>query len=380
MEKRLYTAAIQLGREKYIAMKKSKKRVLKWSISVLLILIGAFALYIVLRYGNYVRSLASVERMDGDTVYSMTYYGDYYFDEYVEQGGAQSPEDIDEFLRAKLTKGLPDLLVPDSYSCSAFMAHTPDGNVLVGRNFDFDFAPAIVLKTQGKGENASISVSDGAFIGLSSDSELVDSGLCEDAVPLLSSPYLPMDGMNEYGLAIAVLTTEVDETIQIEGAPSFNASTMIRLVLNNAKNVDEAFELISTNNIFWYGGYSCHFMLADRSGRFAVAEYHDGTVELIEPADVPAVTNFCLYKKNNWGDGYDRYRKIAQKLDECGGIMTEDEALDLLKSVCIKDSTQWSVLYNLTTGDVKIYAHENREQVYSFTLDLLPQQKKNNSY
>ena len=108
--------------------------------------------------------------------------------------------------------------------------------------------------------------------------------------------------------------------------------------------------------------------IADASGDSAIVEYIGDELSVLRPGDettmgtsegtaYQAATNFLLTPGDyDFGGGQDRYQVLMETLTAAGGVLSEDEAMDLLQSVSrevqIRDDgsvfqTQWSVVYNL---------------------------------
>ena len=68
----------------------------------------------------------------------------------------------------------------------------------------------------------------------------------------LAAPYAPLDGMNEKGLAVGVLLIDTKPTNQNTKKVDITTTTAIRLMLDKAKNVDEAL----LDNLFLQKMYS----------------------------------------------------------------------------------------------------------------------------
>lgn len=66
----------------------------------------------------------------------------------------------------------------------------------------------------------------------------------------LAAPYLPFDGINEKGVAIALLAVPEAEVSYSADKVTLSTTTAIRLVLDKAANVDEAIDLLKQYNIF----------------------------------------------------------------------------------------------------------------------------------
>ena len=60
----------------------------------------------------------------------------------------------------------------------------------------------------------------------------------------LTAPYICLDGLNEKGVSIAVLTLDSDPVHQNTGKPAIATTLAIRLVLDRAASTEEAVELL----------------------------------------------------------------------------------------------------------------------------------------
>ena len=142
------------------------------------------------------------ELEDGLSV--VRYEGNYGFDVFLEQGGADSDAGVAQFLMDSLSKsGLNLLFGGNPFGCSTLSVAGSDGGYLFGRNFDFLYAPSLQLYTAPDNGYASVSTVNLSFAGYSEDNLPIGS-LFDDFLTL-AAPFLPFDGMNEKGLAITVL-------------------------------------------------------------------------------------------------------------------------------------------------------------------------------
>lgn len=111
---------------------------------------------------------------------------------------------------AQLFPGVSVSVKAPSFGCSAFCA--VDGKtVLMGRNYDFkDDTSAILSRTHPKGGYASI-----AFTALNNlnGANVADENLQSRASALVA-PFASIDGINEKGVSIAVLTLDSEPTWQ----------------------------------------------------------------------------------------------------------------------------------------------------------------------
>lgn len=163
-------------------------------------------------------------------------------------------------------------------------------------------------------------------------------------------------------------------------APSLQlyTTTAIRLVLDKAATVEEAIELLKQYNIYFSGGIECHYLIADASERSVIAEYVNKELCVVEAdAAYQIASNFIAYDGLNIGEcftEFERYDMVQNAIETNGGILEEHQAVQLLSEVGVfngdTDKLQWSVLYNLTTGNGEIFAHRNTDLITKFYLPV----------
>ncbi len=336
----------------------------------LIIIIAALVLF-----RNELRSLMSLEKVDKYGMYQMTYYGDYGFDEFLEVG-ARNDADIEAFVTKRLLKGLPINLGVTGDGCTAFVVKNESGDILFGRNFDFLYAPSLQLYTAPNNGYASVSTVNLAFAGYSGDN--LPYGSFFDTFLTLAAPFLPFDGMNEKGLAIALLAVPKAEVPYNPDKITLNTTTAIRLVLDKAATVEEAIELLKQYNIYFSGGIECHYLIADASGHSVIVEYVNQELCVVESeTEYQIASNFIAYNGLNIGEGFtefERYDRVQNAIEENNGILEVSGAIQLLADVGVFDGDidklQWSVLYNLTTGKGGIFANRKTNNIIEFNLDM----------
>jgi len=119
-------------------------------------------------------------------------------------------------------------------------------------------------------------------------------------LPLLAAPYLPFNGMNEKGLAIAILQTPITELPNDPDKITLNTTTMIRLVLDKAATADEAIAFFRKHNIYFSGDIYCHYLIADKSGKSVIIEYWNGEMYVV---DEKIASNFMAH--NGYNDAHE---------------------------------------------------------------------------
>lgn len=321
----------------------------------------------VIVYRNQIATLSSVKKIDDYPIYLMDYKGTYWFDDYMKTNGSDDDEDLIRFLENKLTYGLisntGNIEERPNAMCTCFVCENENGEILYCRNLEESiYCPSVVVITH-----------DGTYqtIGTSFLLEAPKNAtFLTKNTTMLWEPYFTADGMNEAGLAISDLSVPYSPLPANDNAPCLTSDQICRLVLNEASTVDEAVMLFDTfklNASMFETLSACHFLIADKSGNMAVVEIHDGKVDVVEPIhdNYMTVTNFYLNDDTSSGTGQARYNFVEDALAAKNGVMTVDEALDLLASV--NDPfihAEWSCVYNLTTGEMYIMPHAQRENTH----------------
>lgn len=351
------------------------KKILLRIVAVLAALIILFAATAAILFANELRSLGSIRKTDEYGAFVMKYYGDYGFDEFLLTG-AENDGEIEDFVIGRLLKGMPIDLNITGAGCTAFVTRNEKGEVLYGRNFDFAYAPSMQVLTDPEDGYSSVSTVNLSFAGYGEGD--LPSGLDVKSFLTLAAPFLPFDGMNEKGVAIALLAVPEAEAPDIEGRVTLNTTTLIRLVLDKAATTEEAIELMGQYNLYFSGDVDCHYLVADRSGATAIVEYYQGEVCVTRTeADYQIASNFIAFDNLNIGEGYnefERYDAVEAAILANDGMLTNQQAIDLLAEIGIVDEgvdkLQWSVVYNLTTGEVSWFAHRHTDNVVTSVFPL----------
>lgn len=308
-------------------------------------------------------------------VYTMTYYGDYGFDEFLENG-AESDRDIEGFVTRRLLKGLPVHIDVTGAGCTCFVSRNENDDVIFGRNFDFEYAPMLQVYTRPDNGYASISTVNLSFAGYGEDN-LPSSGIGLNNFLTLSAPYLPFDGMNEKGVCIALLAVPEADAGHTPDKVTLNTTTAIRLVLDKAADVDEAVNLLRQYNIYFSGDVECHFLIADAGGKSVLVEYYAGGLQVVEPdTEYQIASNFIAYHGVNIGEGFnefERYDAVETLLSQNNNAVTMKECEDLLNEIGViyegVDKLQWSVVYNLTDRTGRIWSFRDSGNAWDFEVE-----------
>jgi len=243
--------------------------------------------------------------------------------------------------------------------------------MLYGRNFDWEFSPALLLFTDPPGGYASVSMVDIAYLGFEGDaaSNLTELSLVERQA-LLDAPTLPFDGMNERGLVVGMAAVPTGNVSPDPAKETIYSLEVIRKILDHASNVDEAVAILQSYNIT-FGGPPLHYLIADSSGRSVLVEFYQGEMVLIpNETDWHLATNFLRALVDDPAEeGCWRYDEIGQRLAEAEGQIAVQDAIDLLDDVS-QEITQWSIVYGISTGDINVAMGRQYDNLHTFHLSL----------
>lgn len=349
---------------------KKKTKILNIILITLLCVIIILISGVYLLFRNEIKTANSIKRVNDEVpFFTMTYEGDYGLEEFLKVGASNDNELI-EFITKRLLKGLPIKFSVPELGCSTFSAISPENEHIFGRNFDLNFSPSMLVKTAPDDGYRSMSMVNLAFLGY--DEQNLPTSL-KDSIRALAAPYVPLDGINEKGLAIGVLLIHTSPTNQQTDKVDITTTTAIRMILDKCATVDEAIELLKNYDMHSSGGSSYHFQIADNTGRSVVLEYINDEISIIESK---MATNFLLTPGDwDFGKGQDRFEILKTTLEQKNGILTEEESMELLNAASKKfeddnDSyTQWSAVYNQAKQTVNICINRDYKNVYSFSLN-----------
>lgn len=284
--------------------------------------------------------------------YTLKYENDYALDMVLERG-IKNVADLAKTMQRHFGAKNGDIKMSGSgFACTTFNHFTESGDHILARNFDYKDAPAIVVWTAPENGYKSVAMTD-TNVMLYGEK----LGEAKNKNRLLLAPYACMDGINEKGLAIAVLEIKTKATHQHTGKRSITTTVMIRAVLDKCATVDEAVEMFKRYDMQDSLFCNYHYQIADASGKTILIEYVNNEMRLIEPEDkIQYVMNFFKSPDgdNKKGFGYTRQKWIEAAFAESKGVMSEQEAMKLLEK-CKLDykhkrgyqiTSLWSAVYN----------------------------------
>lgn len=297
--------------------------------------------------------------------------GNYGFDEFLARGGASSDSDVVAYLTDEILSDMKSLIFGGNpFGCSTLSVANEEGGYLFGRNFDWNFCNALVVRSEPESGYASIATVNTDFIQAGG----VSLSKLPDNIQAIIGMYAPLDGMNEEGFVISVNMIQDSDTIEQDtDKPDVTTTTAVRLLLNQAANVEEAITLLEQYDLHASMGMMVHFAMADADGRSVVVEYIDNKMVITQ---TPIVTNFYFAEGEKYGIGtsqsHMRYDLLNQNLKN-NAAMSETDVRDALDSVS-KDnfdgyeSTEWSIVMNQETKEMTYFHRENYKTGYSFSV------------
>ena len=297
-------------------------------------------------FGDELKAMKSL-RMIKERVYTFEYRGDYGFKAFLEQGGAKTDAKMAEYIAGFLSKG---------YIKTG--AQTPEGGCstiasgsLFCRNFDWNSkSHYAVIKTFPDDGYASISTTGFAFLGMGEDWHPI-AGM--DGMVALASIYVPLDGMNEMGLCVSDLV-EIDGSTDVPDTekPDLTIVAAIRLVLDYAKDTDEAVRLLSQYDVFPSVNSAHHLAISDSNENNVVVEWRNGEIMVTETS---IVTNHCLAEDIDSPITEESKKRFATLTEHHSQFGTYEDGLRALKVASYADHTLWSVIYDKNNLSSSIY-------------------------
>ncbi len=348
---------------------------------ILLVCIGFCVLYF-----SRFRTLSTLEKItdyeDGYDLYTMTVKYDYSIDDVIGSGYTDTQGFVDAVIKESLPL-LPVSINVPSYGCSAFRTTTMDGNVLMGRNYDFKLdTSALMVICEPKDGYKSIS-----FCALNNvGADQADAGIAKK-MACLTAPFIANDGINEKGVSVAVLTLPSEPTMHDTGKPKLATSLLIRLVLDRAATTEEALDLIRQYDILSSNGRDYHFIISDAAGNSVAVEFDcesEGREMVVTPTQ--AITNFYIMyadkvdpEQDNGiygkGTAMKRYTAMLDVLDAHEGAVDRGVAWEALKAAAqdpnpedITSNTQWSVMFDNTNLTAEFTLRRHWDDTFTFEI------------
>ncbi|MDO5434984.1 MAG: linear amide C-N hydrolase [Clostridia bacterium] len=328
------------------------------------------------------QTIASIQKLsdydDGLNLYSMEVFYDYDIDDLTPTGELDD-EGMVALLLNEALPGIPVQITAPDFGCTAFTLKADDGKVYMGRNYDFKYdTSAMMCHCHPKDGYSSVCFSALSNLGMNDPFESETT-----MAAMLAAPLIPLDGMNEKGLAIAVLTLPSEPTRQHNGNPILTTPVLIRLVLDRCATTQEAVDMIARYDYMATSGRDYHYYITDASGDGRVVEWDcekEDRPMVVTP--LRTITNyFAMYEdrvisgqqNGMYGQGKERRDKVEAVIGAAGTAAEKETAWDAAKAAStapdpesIISNTQWTVVYNITDLTHEFTLHRHWEDRFSF--------------
>ncbi len=127
---------------------------------------------------------------------------------------------------------------------------------------------------------------------------------------------------------------------------------------------------MASYNIDFEGGPPIHYLVADGQGDSALVEYYEGEMHVIRnETSWHQATNFIRSAVDTPEGHCTRHDAMAAELEARDGAMNLDSSLALLERVAQLE-TQWSVAYDMSSGEIRIAMGTDFSRVHEFRLEM----------
>lgn len=266
------------------------------------------------------------------------------------------------------------IILPISgYSCSAFK-YVDDGQVFVGKNFDWHLGEGFVIKNNRNQTKCT-------YLKYESKNTCWTSKYGSITFNQNGKEF-PYGGMNEKGLVVEMLWLK--ETIYKESEENINTISELEWIqyqLDNFETVSEVIENLEKIEIDPITS-TIHYFITDKNGHSVIVEYLDGELIIAKSSDdIQTITNsanvvntkFYIENSAKLGQIYNpkskhttlRYCSIQNNLEkfpETEGFSV-DAAFRILDKVSESRGsykTQWSIVYDVANANITFKTFENK--------------------
>ncbi|MFR5794248.1 MAG: linear amide C-N hydrolase [Christensenellales bacterium] len=250
-------------------MKKSLKVTLLSLCGIVAVLLAAVLVFVGI-YFTRIQTMNSIEKLsdydDGYNLYRMEVKYDYSLDDVINYGIKDNQTMIDAILKDALPL-LPVKIEAPSFGCTAFTLTDADGDVHMGRNYDFKNNTSAMLVYCAP-KNGYRSVATAALDNVSANAPDESAKM---KLASLTAPYICLDGLNEKGVSIAVLTLDSDPVHQSTGKLSPPRHPPCAGSCGEHGGGSGAAPRL--RHVFASSGRDYHFYITDATGDGRVVEY-----------------------------------------------------------------------------------------------------------
>jgi len=232
------------------------------------------------------------------------------------------------------------------FACTIFHTNDKNDGVLIGRNFDWESSGGKVWFIQGNEKKNSITIFE------------------QNGVDM------PYEGINNKGLFIGIAAAPTTNTPFMMLKPIRKSLEMVRVVLEEASNVDEAIKIFHKYDVAFgkfLGNPQIHYKIVDASGNSAIINFIENEIEVIKNTKACQVMTNHYASNHNLGKAgetsFERYNTVSNALNKSHHSIKNVQ--EILKTVS-QSTTVWSNVYNIENQ--KIYVSYKGND--AFVVDL----------
>jgi hypothetical protein len=303
------------------------------------------------------RTLLSLVKVQGtgqfceDGLYLMTHFGD--------------REDI---FQEENQEMIDNPLINKTWRHCSLFSSADESSVVMGRNWDNQNVGSIIISLyQPPNGYASISFARSISLGFGhKDLEQHKSSIFGSK--LLLAPFYAFDGINEHGLAVGVAAVKQTTVKPESGKELVFITFLIRKILDQTKNIDEAVNLVEKYIPFDVdkNSLSSHIFIVDASGGSVILEYaEDQWKRIYGDKSWQVLTTKPIYNvsDSNLREKCWRYRSISETIEKMEGNVDWKAGMNIMQDVTQKGTT-WSVVYSLTTRELYFSVYQDWDKIY----------------
>lgn len=322
-----------------------------------------------------------------DGLYSMTFRDDF-VEDYISKGGGSNDGAILDYAKNNISDDeILDLYEPieGRGACSSFNCLSNEEDYIHCRNLDLlppkihSTYPSIIMHNIPKKGYESIAFSSFANMGMRFTINDADPFEHEQAFKIFE--FIPVDGINSEGLAVNIndISNEHSRVNQTEESKiNITTTVLVRRLLNEAKNVEEAIEIINNFNIHdsTTRNTAYHIMISDANGDSCVVEFYDNVIQRISKGAEDKILTMTNTEMNShfpqeegqgsWKD-CPRYKAIIEKFSEYRENLTQENAIEVLKAAT-QETTTHSIVYNLQKKSVYFCCSQQWNKMHFYEL------------
>jgi choloylglycine hydrolase len=257
--------------------------------------------------------------------------------------------------------------------CTTFVLKDKNDSIVFGRNFDFPTGMGhVIINKRNQIKTAFIRPPEIPFTWTSKFGSITFNQ---------NGREFPYGGMNEAGLVVEQMWLQEVQYPPQDDRHGLTELQWIQYQLDCSATVADVIESNQNLRISFTSVATLHFLVADQTGDAATIEYLDGKMVVHHGADLPyAVLANCPYEVSidylqnrdantekaytDWIENSSgRFTTAAHMIDEWDEAETGivNYAFNILDAVAQKNSTQWSIVYDISSQSIVWKTSINQE-------------------